>query len=250
MKIIKQVFRANRPVRWTVIAVATTVLVAVVPVVAQIQFSDVPDDNIHRDDINFVAGERWFVGYRDGTYQPDREISENEMAKVLSRAFAGLTRAEFASFMVAGNEYLKAVKNPLPNRWDPFGDLHENEGGTITRLYVIGHRPGYVRWTDDGGNYFIEPGQYRIEGFYDSDNRGNEGERSSYLGSIYTRRKDWCRWMRLGYIPEGGQNFDTIAATDAPLAGYFQNEYTNEAQIMTILPTDTAFVIQCAAGNF
>ena len=239
MKIIKQAFWANRPVRWTMIAVATTVLVAVVPVVAQIQFSDVPDNNIHREDINFVAGARWFVGYRDGTYKPDREISSDEMARVLTRAFEGLTRAEFASFMVAGNEYLKAVKNPLPIRWDPFGDSHENRRGAITRLYVIGHRPGYVRWTDNGGNYFIEPGQYRIEGFYDIDN---------YSGK--TIIADWCRWMRLGYIPEGGQNFDTIAATDAPLAGYFQNEYTSEAQIMKILPTDTAFIIQCAAGNF
>ena len=32
MKIIKQAFQASRPVRWTVIAVATTVLVSVVPV--------------------------------------------------------------------------------------------------------------------------------------------------------------------------------------------------------------------------
>ena len=66
--------RAGSSVRWTLIAVAAAVLVAV-PVVAQIQFSDVPDDDPHRDDINYVAGERWFLGFRDGTYKPDQNIT-------------------------------------------------------------------------------------------------------------------------------------------------------------------------------
>ena len=62
-------FIARRSVRWT-LAVAALVLVSV-PVFAQIQFSDVEADNPHRDDINTVARNRWFVGYRDGTYKPD-----------------------------------------------------------------------------------------------------------------------------------------------------------------------------------
>ena len=202
-------------------AVVAAVLLAV-PVVAPIQFSDISDDNPHRADINAVAGQRWFVGYRDGTYKPDQKISPSEMTRVLTRAFdEGLTRAEFASFMVGGNEWQNRVKEPLARRWYP--------PHSTTTLYVVGYHNEETWWQDNDGNWFIEPGQYRIgearivDGWW----RGN------------------CRWMRLGYIPEGGQNFDTIAATDAPLAGYFQNEYTTEAQTMRIEPTDTAFIVQC-----
>ena len=151
------------------------------------------------------------------------------MNRVLTRAFdEGLTRAEFASFMVGGNEWRNRVKEPLARRWDPDPGSHTASTGIYhnrSRLYVVGYHNDYWAWTDDDGNYFIEPGQYRIKG---TNPGGNE-----------------CRWMRLGYIPEGGQNFDTIAATDAPLVGYFQNEYTTEATIMRIEPTDTAFIIQC-----
>ena len=217
---IKQSFRADRPIRWTSLALAAAVLLAI-PVFAEIQFSDVPDDNPHRDDINTVAGQRWFVGYRDGTYKPDQKISPSEMTRVLTRAFdEGLTRAEFASFMVAGNEWQKSVKEPLARRWDPV-----DAGYNRTMLYVVGYHNDYWQWTDDDGNSYIEPGKYRIEGTF--------------------HRRDECRWMRLGYIPEGGQNFDTIAATDAPLVGYFRNEYSTEPEIIRILTTDTAFLIQC-----
>ena len=191
--------------------------------------SDVPDDNPHRADINAVAGQRWFVGYRDGTYKPDQKISPSEMTRVLTRAFdEGLTRAEFASFMVGGNEWQSRVKEPLARRWDPSTGSSSISGSirhSNSRLYVVGYHNDHTWWQDNDGNYFIEPGQYRIKGT--------------------NRYGDWCRWMRLGYIPEGGQNFDTIAATDAPLVGYFQNEYTGEETIMRIEPTDTAFIIQC-----
>ena len=226
--------RPGNAARWTTIAVAAAVLLAV-PVFAQIQFSDVPDNDPHRRDIDAVAGERWFVGYRDGTYKPDQEISPSEMTRVLTRAFEGLTRAEFASFMVAGNAYIKRVTNPLPLRWDPYGsDQNSSPGrGNVPRydnhvayLHVVSNHPSLWLWSEDG-HRFIEPGTYRIDGV----NR-------------WGRRVE-CRWMRLGYIPEGGQGFDTIAATDAPLAGYFQNEYTEIPYIIRILPTDTAFMTQC-----
>ena len=224
--------RPGNAARWTTIAVAAAVLLAV-PVVAQIQFSDVPDNNPHREDINFVAGERWFVGYRDGTYKPDQKISPSEMTRVLTRAFdEGLTRAEFASFMVGGNEWQERVKQTLPviwrthtwsgsgYRWEsPYSVFDEREV-----LYIVGYDNEQTWWYRDGYSY-ITPGEYRIQ--RDGDNSND------------------CRWMRLGYIPEGGQNFDTIAATDAPLAGYFQNEYTQEPTTITIDPTDTAFMIQC-----
>ena len=224
--------RPGSAARWTTIAVAAAVLLAV-PVVAQIQFSDVPDNDPHRRDINFVAGERWFVGYRDGTYKPDQEISPSEMTRVLTRAFdEGLTRAEFASFMVGGNEWQKRVKQPFAKNWDPGGE--GNEAG-FTWTYAVGYHPERTWWTDEDGNPWMEPGQYRIEGIADRDG-----------GSGFSRTRDTCRWMRLGHIPVGGQNFSTIAATDAPLAGDIQLELTSEPTIITIEPTDTAFMIQCA----
>ena len=203
--------RPGSAARWTTIAVAAAVLLAV-PVFAQIQFSDVPDNDPHRRDIDAVAGERWFVGYRDGTYKPDQEISPSEMTRVLNRAFEGLTRAEFASFMVAGNRWQERVKEPLARKVT-----------LPSRLYIVGYPSPDQNldqeafWWKDGYSYIL-PGKYEITD---------------------TGR----RWMRLGSIPEGAQAFDTIAATDAPLAEYFQNEPSTEPVIIRILPTDTAFMI-------
>ena len=195
--------RAGSSVRWTMIAVAAAVLVAV-PVVAQIQFSDVPDDNPHRRDINYVAGERWFLGFRDGTYKPDQNITPAQMTRVLTRTFVnGITRAEFASFMVAGNTWQQRVKE-VPG-------YVNREFNNTNQLLIVGED--------------IAPGRYRISS-------------NSYY-------RTGCRWMRLGYIPDGGQNFDTIAATDAPIAGYFQGEYTQEPHIIRIEPTDIAFMTEC-----
>lgn len=218
MKTIKQVFWANRPVRWAMIAVAAAVLVAV-PVIAQIQFSDVPDDNPHRIDINDVAEQRWFLGYRDGTYKPDQKITPAQMTRVLNRAFnEGITRAEFASFMIGGNEWKQRIKE-IPG----YGRIGMRARQT---LYIVKKPDTIIR----EGIYYISPGRYRIE----RDLQGQDG---------------WwdvpCRWMRLAYIPDGGQNFDTIAATDAALSGYIQLETTAEPHIIRIEPTDTAFMTDC-----
>lgn len=197
--------------RWIMIAVVAAVLVAV-PVVAQIQFSDVPANNPHRDNINYVAGQKWFVGYRDGTYKPDQNISPSEMTRVLWRAFdKGLTRAEFASFLVAGNE-----ERQRPSREGSLG--YREYSSFSDDIYFVGYNPGATRWSDDGNSY-IEPGRYRIP--------------------------SGCRWMRLGHIPDGGQYFDTIAATDAPLAGYIQLEKTTEPHVIEIEITDFAFMTEC-----
>ena len=228
--------RLGRPVRWTLIAVAAFGLLAV-PVVAQIQFSDVPGDNPHRQDINYVAGERWFLGYRDGTYKPDQKITPSQMTNVLTRAFEeGITRAEFASFMTAGNEWRQRIKETP--------DYQQRI--VSTGLYIV-DKPDEER--REGVNY-IAPGRWRIAG------SGTERYCARYIGGITflgchyngwrTRSFDLaCRWMRLDYIPEGGQNFDTIAATNAPLAGYIQLEKTREAYIIRIEPTDTALQVEC-----
>ena len=209
MKLINR--RSGRPaVRWTMIAVTAAVLVAV-PVVAQIQFSDVPANNPHRDNINYVAEQRWFIGYGDGTYKPDQNISPSEMTKVLTRAFdEGITRAEFATFLIAGNE-----ERQRPSFEGPLG-YHE-WGTSPDAIYFVAYHPYKWRWEEAWNG--IEPGRYRMPA--------------------------GCRWMRLGHIPDGGQDFDTIAATDAPLAGNFQPERTTEPFVIEISITDYAFMIEC-----
>ncbi len=211
--------RTGGAARWTALAAVAAVLLAV-PVVAQMQFSDVPDDNPHRADIDAVAGRGWFVGYGDGTYKPDQKISPSEMTRVLTRAFdEGLTRAEFASFMVAGSEWQSRVQETLPIIWDTYspGKPHFVRSEV---LYLVGYHDENTWWRDDDGSFYIEPGEYQI----------TDGD---------------CRWMRLGQIPEGGQDFDTIAATDIPLAENFRTERTRESHNITIRPDDAAFMIDC-----
>ena len=217
---------ARRPARWTLIAVAALVLIGI-PVVAQVQFSDVESDNPHWDDIVAVARERWFLGYADGSYKPDKNISPSEMAKVLSRAFdEGITRAEFASFMVAGNQWIQSIKS-VPN----FTNWTMGENG-FTRKYFVGFSNDETWWADDDTNSYVRPGRYQVK-----------------AGSVQVHRYRSddveCKWMRLGSLPDGGQNYDTIELTDAPLVGYFQAEYTTEAHIIEIEPTDYAFWYTC-----
>ena len=220
---------ARRPARWTLMAVATLVLISV-PVVAQIQFSDVESDNPHWDDIVAVARERWFLGYADGSYKPDKNISPSEMAKVLSRAFdEGITRAEFASFMVAGNQWIQSIKS-VPN----FKNWAMGNNGLIRRFFIGFNKDNaHWWWWDDDNNSYINPGRYRIQASTNSEWGG------------WGRGALECKWMRLGSLPDGGQNYDTIELTDAPLVGYFQAEYTREAHIIEIEPTDYAFWYKC-----
>ena len=213
--------RSGRPAfRGTLIAVAAAILVGV-PVVAQIQFSDVAANNPRLDDINYVASQEWFIGYRDGTYKPNQNISPSEMTRVLWRVFdKGLTRAEFASFLTAGREGIKIIHQQGALRYREFYDSPGFKDfprrGTTT--YIIGYHPTQAVWEDDG-TWYVDPGRYRI--------------------------RAGCRWMRLGYIPDGGQYFDTIAATDAPLAGYYQYERTTEAHVIELEHTDFAFMVSC-----
>ena len=80
---------------------------------AQGQFSDVPADHRHLTDIETVADWGGYSGYSDGTFRPDQKIRADQMATVLGRVFPeGMTRAEFASFLVGG-KWKK--DNPTPN---------------------------------------------------------------------------------------------------------------------------------------
>ena len=88
-----------------IMAVAAVALVigGGVGVMATSHFTDVPSDHPNRADIGTVAGWGGYSGYPDGTFRPDRRITAEQMATVLGRVFPdGMTRGEFASFMVGG----------------------------------------------------------------------------------------------------------------------------------------------------
>ena len=84
-------------------AVAALVIGGGIGVMATSHFTDVPSDHPNRADIGTVAGWGGYSGYPDGTFRPDRRITAEQMATVLGRVFPdGMTRGEFASFMVGG----------------------------------------------------------------------------------------------------------------------------------------------------
>ena len=75
-------------------------------------FPDVAEDHLHADDIAIVADRGWFVGFEDGTFGPDREVTLSQTLKVFSRVFAEVnpTRAGFAAVLRAGVEHLNAIR--------------------------------------------------------------------------------------------------------------------------------------------
>lgn len=93
-------------------AVAVLTLSATATVLAQgSRFPDMRADNPHYEDIEWVSSPArgYFGGYQDGTFRPDRAITPEQMAKVLSRLpDSPMTRAEFASFIVGGLQRMRA----------------------------------------------------------------------------------------------------------------------------------------------
>ena len=68
------------------------------------RFSDVPQSSPQQADIVYACQQGWFQGYPGGTFRPDREVPQNQIATVINRAFpTGSTRADLATFLRGGN---------------------------------------------------------------------------------------------------------------------------------------------------
>ena len=78
-------------------------------VLGQNTFDDVPDSDPRIEDIQYAAAQGWFQGYPDGSFRPDQEISEGQLAKVIRRARPGMTRGDAAVFIRAGIDQLQTV---------------------------------------------------------------------------------------------------------------------------------------------
>ena len=93
-------------------AVAALMLTATATVLAQgSRFPDVGPDNPHYADMEWASSpvRGYFGGFADGTFRPDRDITPEQMAKVLSRLpDRPMTRAGFASFIVGGLQRMRA----------------------------------------------------------------------------------------------------------------------------------------------
>ena len=88
-------------------------------------FTDVPASHPQRDAILFAAEQGWFRGYQDGTFRPDRAVSDQQLAAVVRRAFLdGASRADLASFMWAGSRILpQAPVGEQGCGWPVFTDI-------------------------------------------------------------------------------------------------------------------------------
>ena len=109
-------------------------------VLGQTTFTDVPQEHPQRVDIEYAVAQNWFLGYTDGTFKPDREITAEQITTVIQRAFPdGATRGDMAVFMRAGNQALRTAVitegddvaiawGTVQNRWSPgspirYGDV-------------------------------------------------------------------------------------------------------------------------------
>ena len=131
--------------------VITIVLAAVVltatAVWAQNRFSDVSVRHSRAADIAAVSSSGWFGGYPDGSFKPERRITVQQMARVLGRAFPdGMTRSEFASFMVGGNRRVEHNPNG--------GMIASNEDAVVT-VNIPAGTYRFVSSTTDWGDVTI-----------------------------------------------------------------------------------------------
>lgn len=87
------------------------ILSASTALAAGVFFSDIQPDHPYGYDINIAIERGYFTGYSDGTFKPDRQITSNQLSRIISRAFPdGITRAEAAVFLVRGADALEEAR--------------------------------------------------------------------------------------------------------------------------------------------
>ena len=90
-------------------ATAVSMGIGIGLVVGQTAFNDVPDSDPRTEDIDYAAAQGWFQGYPDGSFRPDQQITEDQLARVIRRARPGLTRGDAAVFLRGGIVRLEAT---------------------------------------------------------------------------------------------------------------------------------------------
>ena len=138
--------KQSRLLWWWLWLAAACLAAAVFPVGAQdgtgCRFSDVSQSSPQQADIVYACQQGWFQGYPGGTFSPDREVPQNQIAVVVSRAFpTGSTRADLATFLRGGNP-------GAPDGSADFGDVAESHPQNQDIAYAV--EQGWFQGYPDG----------------------------------------------------------------------------------------------------
>ena len=179
--------------RLRIILGALCVIALAAPVIATAtRFPDVPADHKHAEAIRWASelDEPLFRGYPDGSFKPDRQLSENEFQIVVERLFSHFdswTRAETAALLYHGLQGLSGsattttttapttttmaageeVAATGPEVWNRYraaacSDWPATDGWSVARLRMMvadADAFGYDwgrRWDDDGDGFPCE----------------------------------------------------------------------------------------------
>ena len=139
--------------KYIVIAAAAVLAVGSVAVAASSSFSDVASDHPQLGDIEYAVAQGWFQGYGDGTFKPDRAITQKQITTVIGRAFPeGSTRADLATFLRGGTDRLAAVPDPDDSTTPANQPVSALSNGT----YLVGSeiKPGRHAFYASGSCYW------------------------------------------------------------------------------------------------
>lgn len=126
----------------------------------QTTFSDAGSDP-RSEDIHYAAAQGWFQGYPDGSFRPDQEISETQLAQVIRRARPGMTRGDAAVFIRGGMDRLQA--SGIPTAGATATTVAVTATATTTTT-LSGGEPGRTGAPEDGGGQTGGPGDGQTEG--------------------------------------------------------------------------------------
>ena len=94
---------------------------------SDISFRDVPEPNRPYElfaNAGHAVRRGWFLGKKDGTFDPDNRITNEQMVQVINRAFPnGMQRIEFANLLVEGENAAGLRPGTYPNNPIPKGQL-------------------------------------------------------------------------------------------------------------------------------
>ena len=162
--------------RWTLLACLTAVAIACLTLIAGAQddsdwpkFSDVSDDHQSVDGVKDAYRRGWMNGYPDGTFRPDKHMSDRQIISVIGRMFyktGGITRGQMADLITDWYPNLK-WGNPEPCEqipgWCVFLPISRQNEYIGIRFAVW-----TINWTETGqsGNIEVMTRFYNNEWIY------------------------------------------------------------------------------------
>ena len=208
---------ASRADLATYIRAGSGAVAAYTAVITPNAFPDVADSHPQLTDIDNAATRGWFQGYPDGTFRPDQPVTDAQTATVVGRVFPeGVTRADLAAFMRAGNQALLEAGRPPAQSDEPAYTRHFVQQA-LDRYEEEGRQAAFARYNSadsvEGSWYLfviendvivVQPTRPELR-----------GTRSSHLTDAYGRpfaqeiaqAGEEGRWVDYVFLdPASGQN--------------------------------------------